>query len=86
MLQPRRYTHFLSPHLCSLGYVVDEQDKLKATYRYLQEFISYIVNRDFINPRLSHLCDIHLWHPSPLDLGGTGLYIRRVNVSSNESG
>ena len=69
-----------------IGYIVDEHEKTTAIYEYLQEYVSYIVERDFQNPRLAVLSDLQPTHPSPIDLGNAALYIRRVTVSSNATG
>ena len=46
-----------------IGYVVNDTEKLSTTYRYIQEFVKYIVDRDFDNPRLS---DLRIPLPTPL--------------------
>lgn len=55
-------------------------------YGYLEEFVSYIVNLEFNNPRLADLSDLHLQHSSVINLATTPVYVRRVNVLRYESG
>ena len=66
--------------------MVDEQDRTTTAYQNLQEFVWYIQNRDFKNPRLADLSDLHPAHPFAMDLSAAGLYIDRVKVSLDASG
>lgn len=61
-----------------LGYIIQEEDKTTPVYEYLQEFVSCIVNRDFSNPRLAHLSDLHPDHPFFLNVQDADVYINKV--------
>jgi hypothetical protein len=68
-----------------IGYLLkDPPITNSAIYQYLQEVVSYIVKRDFWNPRLAYLSDLHPGNVSVMDLGAAGVYINRVKVSANE--
>jgi hypothetical protein len=75
------------PHTVAyMGFFVDDEARKTVAYDYLQEFVSYIVERDFNNPCLAHLCDLDPKHPSSLDLGDAGVYIKIVQVLQSSSG
>jgi hypothetical protein len=73
--------HRQTPHM--LGCVVNDGNNNTPTYQYLQEFVHYIVKRQFQNPRLAELSDLRHTHPSYINLGDAGISINRVKVSSN---
>ena len=70
--------------------VVDKETQKTGTFQYLQEFVSYIVNRDFKHPRLADLCDIQPDCLLSLDhdiRASRSVYVNRVKVlSKTESG
>lgn len=71
------------PHTVAyMGFSVDEQARKTVVYDYLQEFVSYIVQRDFNNPRLADLCDLDPKHPSPLDLSDAGVFVNRPSLGN----
>ncbi|KAF8802987.1 hypothetical protein BYT27DRAFT_7215024 [Phlegmacium glaucopus] len=61
-----------------LGFYFDDTAQATPEYMDLQEFVSHIVARDFTNPRLAELCDLHPQHPSTLDLDGAGIDITKA--------
>lgn len=75
------------PHTVShMGFVIEETHKKTITYEYLQEFTSYIVRKEFNNPRLADLSDLHPGHPHYLNLSAATMFIRLVQVSSSPTG
>ena len=66
-----------------VGYLLDEFQKGSEFFQFLQEFVSYIVNRDFRNPRLATLSDLNPQNPSLLNITTAGVYINRVKVSKS---
>lgn len=69
-----------------IGYVVTQQERDSPPFMYLQEFVSYIVKREFKHPRLAVLSDVHQQHPSALDIHNKGIFVNRVKVSTSETG
>ena len=74
------------PTSAYIGFFISEADKTTTTFKWLQEFVFHLVKSDFDNPRLRELSDLHPRHRKPLDLSATGVYINRVEVSSDASG
>lgn len=67
-----------------MGFKFDDDMKEEPAYKNLQEFVSYICNKDFENPRLSVMSDLHRHFPHPLDIKAGGLDILKVIVTPEE--
>ena len=67
-----------------MGFKFDDDMKEETAYKNLQEFVYYICNKDFENPRLSVMSDLHRHFPHPLDIKAGGLDIMKVIVTPEE--
>ena len=56
-----------------MGFYLDTPAKSTGVYRHLEEFVSYICNKDFDNPRMIELSDFHPKHDMRLDVTASGL-------------
>lgn len=62
-----------------IGFKVTEAMRSSPEFADLQEFVSYIAESEFDNPRLANLSDLHPNHHTPLDT--STLHVRRVQIS-----
>lgn len=64
--------------LIYIGFFGEDLAKSSDVYPHVQEFLSYICRRDFTNPRIRHLCDLHPGHTSALKITSGGLTVTQV--------
>ena len=64
-----------------IGFELTQNARTSDVFPHLEEFVSYINESDYENPRLQFLSDLHSKHDMRLDLSSGGLYIDKVKVS-----
>ena len=64
-----------------MGFYLDDAAKGNPVCRHLEEFATYVVNRDFDNPRMSYLCDMDPNYTTKLDVSTAGLQFKKVVIT-----